>query len=65
MSKKLYGYICGTDTTDIWLGANDVRIYSSIKDLKKERTCWKECGIYRIPLDSLKLVVKPTYKIKR
>ena len=56
--KKLYGYICGTDPTDIWIGANDVKIFSSMAVLKKKRTCWKECGIYRIDLTKLKCVFR-------
>ncbi len=62
MKKKLKGYICGTDITDIFLGANDVKIYSSIKDLKKSRSCWKECGIVELDLSKPKYVVKKISK---
>lgn len=56
---SLKGYICGTDTTDIHLGAKDVIIFPDIRSLKKARTCWKECGILEINLSKAKLVVKP------
>lgn len=57
MSKKIKGYMCATDPTDIHLGANDVVIFSSIKALKKKRTCWEECGIVEIEIKP-KLIVK-------
>lgn len=57
--KKLKGYICGTTPTDVNLGANDMVIFSSVKALKKARTCWKECGILEINLDELKYKIKP------
>lgn len=47
-SKKFY--ICGVD----WqheLGETLVRVYASECHLKKETTCWKECGIVEITVD--------------
>lgn len=57
---KPLGYICGTDPTDIHLGATDVVIFPTIKQLKKKRSCWKECGIYEVHLGVKK--VKGTNK---
>ncbi len=57
---KSKGYICGTDPMDVTLGASDVVIYSSIKALKKKRSCWKECGILEIDLSKLTVKVKGT-----
>lgn len=48
MDKVILGYICGTDPTDLHLGALDVKIYPTIEDLKKHRTCWEECGIIEV-----------------
>lgn len=61
--QKKYAYVCGTAPTDLWIGA-DVKIYPSIKALKKARTCWKECGIYRIDLSNMKCVVKGKLKME-
>lgn len=57
MSVK--GYICGTDTTEINLGATDVIIYPSVAALKKKRKCWKECGILEIEVEG-RYVTPPT-----
>lgn len=59
--RQLYGYICGIDSQDIALGANDVVIFSSIEALKKARGCWKECGIDRINISKREVVVKGTF----
>jgi len=64
--RKLYGYICGTDDRDVSLGARDVILYPSVRVLKKERDCWRECGIYRVNLSELECVVEGTlWKKKR
>lgn len=46
--EKPLGYICGNAVSDI--PANDVVIYETIKALKAERECWKECGIVEVVL---------------
>ena len=53
--KRVIGYICGTDTTDLFLGATDVIIYPSIESLKKDRKCWEECGIEEVILGDVVL----------
>ncbi len=63
MDKTLKGYICGTDIHDISLGANDVKIYSSIEDLKINRTCWEECGIIELDI-KVKYVSQPVYYLE-
>jgi len=60
--KPLYGYICGTDTLEVSLGATDVKIFPSVKELNSGHSCWKECGILKIPLHNLKYQVKPKKK---
>lgn len=65
METTLKGYICGTDITDIYLGANDVKIFSSIEALKKARSCWEECGIIELDLSKYKYVVDKNLKINR
>ena len=61
--KKPLGYICGTDPTDISLGATDVRIYPTLKALKKDRECWRECGILSVQID--KVIVKQNLRGKK
>lgn len=29
----------------------DFKVYTSIDDLKRDRSCWKECGIVEIVVD--------------
>ena len=49
VSKK--SYVCGVDWQhEIGEGPNDIKLYSSLKVLKKERTCWKECGIVELDI---------------
>lgn len=45
-SKKIY--VCGVDWQHEVGEASDVRMYASIKKLKQERSCWKECGIVEL-----------------
>jgi hypothetical protein len=49
ISKK--SYVCGVDWQhEIGEGPNDIKLYSSLEILKKERTCWKECGIVELDI---------------
>lgn len=57
VSKK--SYVCGVDWQhEIGEGPNDIKLYSSLEVLKKERTCWKECGIVELEI-SVKKWVEP------
>ena len=41
--------MCGTDwSCDLPLGAQDIKIYTNLKKFKKDRECYKECGIIEI-----------------
>lgn len=57
--EPIKGYLCGTDLLDIKLGADDIKIFSSIETLKEARLCWEECGIVEIELNP-KVIVKGT-----
>ena len=54
MAKKVISkksYVCGVDWQhEIGEGPNDIKLYSSLAVLKKERTCWKECGIVELDI---------------
>jgi hypothetical protein len=56
--KKLY--CCGVDIQHEICEAPDLEgsmpLYSSVKELKKQRTCWKECGIVELELKLIKWV---------
>ena len=55
------GYICGTDwSTELPNGAQDVKLYTSLKTLKRERTCWQECGIVELKITKKRVVKKGT-----
>ena len=58
MANKTYGYICGT-TMLYELGNTDVTIYPTIKSLKDEHKCWKECGIAKIAVERIGFVANP------
>lgn len=56
--KKIKGYICGTDWTDelTVMEANDIIIYPSIKSIKDNKKCLRECGIVELELKYKKLI---------
>lgn len=60
--KKIKVYMCQTDWLHEIGEAPDLEgrmpIYSSIEDLKKEKTCWDECGIVEIELTLKKVITK-------
>ena len=58
MKKKVskISYICGVDWQHEVGECNDVQLYSSIKALKKARTCWEECGIVELEIKVKKWV---------
>jgi nickel-dependent lactate racemase len=53
-SKK--SYVCGIDWQHEIGECNDVKLYSSIKALKKARQCWEECGIVELEIKVKKWV---------
>lgn len=63
MSKKVkYIYICGVDWQHELGEVTDFTpAYSTIKDLKRQRDCWKNCGIVRLKV-SLDKWVTPQKK---
>jgi len=62
MSEKKIGYMCKVDydyELGVALGGND--IFSSIEDLKRHRTCVKECGIVKVGIEELEVVQKQDF----
>lgn len=59
---KIKAYLCTTDwNTELpVMQANDVRIFTSLSELKKQRTCWPECGIIEIEIKKKRTVKKGT-----
>ena len=55
--KKLY--MCKIDF-DYELGnaAGGNTVYPSLKDLKKNHKCWKECGIVQVEVKKIRTVAK-------
>lgn len=65
MKKKLVkkGYTCGV----AWqheLDNDYIKIFKSIKDAKKAKPCWDECGIVELEV-SLKKWVEPQELVKK
>ena len=54
MGKK--SYVCGVDWQQEIGECNDIKLYSSVKALKKARTCWEECGIVELEIKVKKWV---------
>lgn len=52
-------FVCGVDFQhEIGEGPNDIKLYSSLEVLKKQRTCWRECGIVELDI-KIKRWVEP------
>lgn len=54
-------YICGTVSTDLYIGYESAEFFTSIKALKKKKSCWEECGILEVSINLEKgdYVVEP------
>ena len=61
MKKPRYGYMCQVDF-DHELGEAYpfTEVYPSIKTLKEQRKCVKDCGIYKVKVEVVKVVQKGT-----
>ena len=64
MANKAKAYVCATALLDLNLGG-EVLLYPSMAMLKRERICWKECGIYEIDLTKANLKVKRGWMLRR
>lgn len=57
--KSIKAYMCGIDwSCDLPLGANDVKLYTSLSAIKRNRTCIKECGIVEVRVTKVRNVLK-------
>lgn len=50
MKKSKTFYVCGV----AWQFDPDFNVFKTIRDLKINRTCWKECGILEIKARPIK-----------
>jgi ribosomal protein L34E len=51
------GYMCGVDYQhEVGEVMDSTPVYSSVEDLKRQRTCWKRCGICEIEIRAVKWV---------
>jgi hypothetical protein len=61
-SKTKTFYLCGVDWQHEIGHAADLEgkmpLYSSVKILKKQRTCWEECGIVKVKMEVTSWVQK-------
>ncbi len=61
--KPTLGYVCGTDWTCEIPWNRDAcfpEIYRTQAALKRDRSCWKECGIYEVEVRFTRVVRKST-----
>jgi hypothetical protein len=59
--KMRVGYMCGVDWQHELVGA-DCKIYYSLAQLKRARTCWKECGIVKVEVSLKKWMCPQNFK---
>lgn len=54
--KKLKAFMRGTDLfTEAWIEPKKFpELYRTIKELKAERNCWRECGIVEVEVKEVK-----------
>lgn len=59
-AKRLRAFMCGTDMQEELhvSQSTGVETFSAIKHLKKERPCWRECGIVEVEIREVKWRVK-------
>jgi hypothetical protein len=59
------GYMCGVDfQCEIDPAVEFPIVYSTIKALKKERTCWVQCGIVEVELNIKKWIKKQNFNAR-
>jgi hypothetical protein len=58
MKSKRKSYICMTDYQH-GLGECAIKVYPTIKSLKKACLCWKECGIVELEIRVKKIIERP------
>lgn len=61
MEKKIKVFTCGVDY-QYELGETICITYASIESLKKNCTCWKECGIVELEVTLVKWVEPQNFK---
>jgi hypothetical protein len=50
------GYMCATDWDhELGEASGGTRVFSSTEDLKKYKTCFKECGIVEVEVNFVRL----------
>jgi hypothetical protein len=66
MSKNetIIVYTCGV-AFQHEIGETDVRFYESEEQLKKKRTCWKECGIVKVEVKLIEWLEPQTIGTKK
>lgn len=60
-AKSFKAYMCSTDFFTEWQlnpSARAPEIYKTMAALKRDRTCWKECGIAEIKVSFVKMKTK-------
>lgn len=59
MKDKFKGYICGTDLLEVAMKAPHLpELFKSQAQLKRERSCWRECGIVEVEVKAKRYVKK-------
>jgi hypothetical protein len=57
---SVMGYMCLTDWRhEIGHNYNGNIIYPSLKALKEQRSCWKQCGVVEVTVEAVRIVSQP------
>lgn len=56
--KKITAYLCGTDYYHE-IGECTTHTFASVKALKQNNKCWRECGIVKVEVRLVKWMTKP------
>ena len=60
--KTKTGYMCSTDFAhECGEAAGGVTVYPSLKDIQKNRVCVKECGVTKVEIREVEIVIKTDF----
>lgn len=61
--KHKIGYMCGVDFQhELGEALGDTPVYSSIEELKREKRCWKQCGIVEVKIQLVSWAEKQNFE---
>lgn len=57
MSDTRIGYMCSVDFDwELSEVVDSSPVYSTVEDLKRQRSCWKQCGITKVEVKRIEII---------